>query len=157
MNDRLREAQYLGIVHLREIDWYFRVYLMRGDVNEEVNRGFLFDNLREKIRVIAAEYLSSEFKYLRSGFAIAHYGRRGVTYSFWHWADWQGTWEYFCQAWYCYGRAIDGMTPLDRTEPIVCQHEINVVMHEALIFREIAFRSSTHEALISDYRNNLPE
>ena len=85
---RLRQAQHLGIIHLKEIDWYFRVYLMRGDVNEVVDRAFLFDNLRAKIRVIAAEYLSSEFKYVRSGFILAHYGRRGVTYSFWHWADW---------------------------------------------------------------------
>ena len=48
------------------------------------------------------------------------------------------------------------MTPLDRTEPIVCQHEVDVVMEEALMFREIAFRSPTHEALIYDYRNNMP-
>jgi hypothetical protein len=125
---------------------------MRGDKNEVVDRDVLFDNLLQKIRLVATQYLSSEFTYIRSGFIIAHYGRRGVTFSIWHWADWCGTWEYFCQAWYCYGREFTDMQPLDRTEPILCQHEIEIVSSEGRTFRDLAMNGLTNEQLISGYR-----
>lgn len=152
MSEQCRPAQQIGVFHLEDIDWHFRVYLILGDTAEFIDRSALLQNLTKKVRIVAAEYLSDEFKYLRTGFILAHYGRRGVTYSIWHWADWDGTWEYFCQAWYCYGRTLDDMAPLDRTEPILCHHEIDVVMQEGLAFRDIASRYSSHEELVRQYR-----
>lgn len=156
MSEGARLPERLGVLHLEDIDWHFRVYLLRGDSSEVVGREGLFQHLGEKIRVIASRYLSDEFKYLRSGFALAHYGRRGVTYSFWHWADWVGTWEMFCQAWYCYGRSLQKMQPLDRSEPILCHHEVELVMLEAQAFRELAFRSGQHAELVQEYRECEP-
>ena len=153
MSEPCRSANNIGILRLDDIDWQFRVYLMLGNPTEVVEQSALFLNLTRKVQIITGEYLSREFKYMRTGFILAHYGRRGVTHSIWHWADWEGTWEYFCQAWYCYGRAVDGMTPLDRTEPILCQHEIDIVMKEGLTFREIASRSANHDQLVREYRN----
>lgn len=152
MSEQSRPAQQIEVLHLEDIDWHFRVYLMLGDTAEVIERSALLRNLSKKVRIVAAEYLSDEFKYMRTGFILAHYGRRGVTYSIWHWADWDGTWEYFCQAWYCYGRDVDGMTPLDRTEPILCQHEIDIVMQEGLTFRNIAFHCSSHDEIVRLYR-----
>jgi hypothetical protein len=152
MSEQLRRAIQIGVLYLKDIDWHFRVYLMLANPAEVVERAALFLNLEKKIRIIAAEYLSDEFKYLRTGFILAHYGRRGVTHSVWHWADWAGTWEYFCQAWYCYGRTLGDMVPLDRTEPVLCQHEIDIVMQAGLAFREIASRSANHDDLVREYR-----
>ena len=156
MSERRRVAVCLGILHVEDIDWQFRVYLMKGDPSEQLDQAALFANLTDKVRIIASQYLSQEYKYMRSGFILAHYGRRGVTYSLWHWADWEGTWEYFCQAWYCYGRGVDAMGPLDRSEPILCQHEIEIVMQEGLTFREIAWQSSNHADLVKRYRQHEP-
>lgn len=156
MNKALRSAQYVGNIHLHAINWHFRVYLMLGDTSENIEKDNLFKSLEHKIKLIDDQYLSKEFIYLRSGFILAHYGRRGVTYSFWHWADWEGTWEYFCQAWYCYGRDIEGMTSLDRTEPILCQHEIDLVMKEGLLFRNIALQHTSNEEIINCYRGFTP-
>lgn len=156
MSEQCRPAEQIGVLRLGDIDWDFRVYLMLGDPTEVVERSALFINLTRKVRIVVAEYLSDEFKYMRTGFILAHYGRRGVTHSIWHWADWEGTWEYFCQAWYCYGRAVDGMVPLDRTEPILCHHEIDIVMQEGIAFREIASRTSSHEELGRQYRARKP-
>ena len=156
MNKGLRAAERLGILDVDDLDWKFRVYLMRGDCSETIDRDRLLENLTRKVRRITGEFLSTEFQYIRSGFVIAHYGRRGVTYSFWHWADWEGTWEYFCQAWYCYGRAIDQMEPLDRSEPLLCQHEIDLVGAEAVSFREIVMSSTNIEEVRRRYRTAEP-
>ena len=152
MSDKCRPSQQIGVLYLEDIDWHFRVYLMLGGSTEVIEQSALFINLTKKVLIVAAEYLSDEFKYMRTGFILAHYGRRGVTHSIWHWADWEGTWECFCQAWYCYGRAIDEMSPLDRTEPILCHHEIDIVMLEGLAFRNIASHCTSHEELVRQYR-----
>lgn len=152
MNKPFRVAEPMGILHLEDIDWYFRVYLMKGDPTETVERSALFGELMAQVRIVASDYLSSEYKYTRSGFVLAHYGRRGVTHSVWHWADWEGTWEYFCQAWYCYGRALCHMAPLDRTEPIFCYHELDLLLAESLAFRSVASQYSTFEEIVSRYR-----
>ncbi len=157
MSKQCRPATNIGVLHLEDIDWHLRVYLMLGNPTENIDRRSLFDNLAEKVRVVAAEYLSDEFKYMRTGFILAHYGRRGVTHSIWHWADWEGTWEYFCQAWYCYGRAVGEMVPLDRVEPILCQHEIDIVMQEGLAFRELSLHFVHHYAVIREYRESRPD
>jgi len=117
MNENCRTAKCVGELVVQDIDWHFRVYLMQSDPKEVIECEALFDLLEEKTRVVATDLLSNEFSYIRSGFVLAHYGRRGVTWSFWHWADWSGTWEFMCQAWYCYGRDLREMTLLDRTEP----------------------------------------
>lgn len=153
MSELLRSVEPLGTLHLKDVDWHFRVYLMRGDKNEVIERDILFENLRQKVHFVVSQYLSDEFVYIRTGFILAHYGRRGVTYSIWHWADWCGTWEYFCQAWYCYGRALSEMQPLDRTEPILCQHEIEIVTLEGKAFRGLAMDGLTNEQLILQYRS----
>jgi hypothetical protein len=153
MNEKCRTAKCVGVLLERDIDWHFRVYLMQSDPEELIDCEALFDLLEEKTRVVATKLLSSEFSYIRSGFVLAHYGRRGVTWSFWHWADWSGTWEFMCQAWYCYGRALEEMTLLDRTEPILCQHEITVVMDEAVAFRRLAQESADLQDLVYRYRN----
>ncbi len=152
MSEQCRQAQQIGILHSEDIDWYFRVYLMQGDSTEIIERSALFVDLTAKVRIVVAEYLSNEFTYMQTGFILAHYGRRGVTHSIWHWANWVGTWEYFCQAWYCYGRSVREMAPLDRTEPILCHHEIDIVMREGLAFRYIASHCSSHEDLVHQYR-----
>jgi hypothetical protein len=157
MNERLRFAEHIGNLYIQDIDWYFRVYRMLGDPSEVVEQSTLFSNLERKARIVVSQYLSDEYEYMRTGFILAHYGHRGVTHSIWHWADWVGTWEYFCQAWYCYGRAVDKMVALDRIEPILCQHEIEIVMAEALHFRNIAFSGAAHKDIISEYRNSGPE
>jgi len=156
MSEQCRTAQRIGVLTLEDIDWSLRVYLMLGNLSEIVDHTALFRNLAEKVRTVSSKYLSNEFKYLRSGFILAHYGRRGVTHSVWHWADWEGTWEFFCQAWYCYGRTVDQMEPLDRSEPILCQHEIDIVMLEGMAFRDIASRCTNHEEVIRCYRNCEP-
>lgn len=151
-----RSAERIGTLHLNDIDWYFRVYLTRGNPEEVIDQNILFENLRQNVRLVVAEYLSDEFIYTRNGFILAHYGWRGVTYSFWHWSDWSGTWEYFCQAWYCYGRALSEVKILDRTEPILCQHEIDTVMVECKTFRDLATRGLTLKELVSKYRRCEP-
>ena len=42
-----------------------------GNVSEIIERGDLLVRLEHKVRKLAAEYLSSEFEYIRSGF---HFG-----------------------------------------------------------------------------------
>jgi hypothetical protein len=155
MNRKQRFVERVGTLHVPDIDWWFRVYMIRGDINETIVHEDLFENLRGKVKSIAVSYLSEEFEYIRSGFIITHFGRRGVTFSFWHWADWEGTWEYFCQSWYCYGRALTSMEPLDRKEPILCEHEIDLVAFEGAFFTELASQNAgvdeiTHKFRISD-------
>ena len=156
MNKPSRPVEYMGILKLEDINWSFRVYLLSGDPTEVVEKDELWHLLEKKARIVDLEYLSDEYKYLRTGFILAHYGRRGVTHSIWHWADWEGTWEYFCQAWYCYGRELGRMAPLDRVEPILCQHEIEVVMYEGLKFKSLARHRTNHEDIISMYRAAEP-
>src|SRR5579875_3750641 len=131
MNDGYRGVEFLGSLPIEDVGWKVRIYLIRGDTSEVIDRDDLSERLSAKIRAVESGHLSSEFAYTRTGFVLAHYGRRGVTYSIWHWADWNGTWECFCQAWYCYGRALDEMVALDRTEPIFCHHELELVAAEA--------------------------
>lgn len=158
MSNKYRAAKQVGLVSLDELDWFMRVYLMQSDPYEKIEKKVLLDILSEKVTAIAEEYLSDEFEYIRSGFVLAHFGRRGVTFNLWHWANWAGTWEYFCQAWYCYGRDIYNMEPLDRSEPIFCQHEIDIVLQEALIFREISFLGKNNEEVAMMYRKKqLPQ
>lgn len=153
MSKRLRQVQKVGPLYLKDIDWHFRVYLLMSDPTEIIDRNTLFTNLTTNIRSIVANCLSEEFTYLRTGFILAHYGRRGVAHSIWHWADWSGNWEYFCQSFYCYDRKLQEMAPLDRTEPILCLHEIEVVTNEALAFKNIVLLSSNHEEIIQRYRD----
>ena len=155
MNE-LRQAQKMGVLHLKDIDWYFRVYLMQGDPSESISRDKLFSNLESNVRAVAGACLSAEFAYIRSGYILAHYGRRGVAHCVWHWADWSGNWEYFCQAFYCYGRTVDKMSLLDRTEPILCLHELEVVVNEAVAFRDIAAKYSSFEEVLKHYRDSEP-
>lgn len=129
---------------------------MLADTSEVIDRGMLFSELTREISIIATDCISAEFKYIRTGFILAHYGRRGVTHSIWHWADWEETWEYFCQAWYCYGRTIDDMSPLDRNEPVLCHYEIDIVMQEALALRDIALHCSDHDEIVRLYRAHDP-
>ena len=156
MNKKLRTAELIGNLNLTNSDWSFRVYLMRGDLAEIIDHNELFQNLEDKVKIILEKYLTDEFEYIRSGFILAHYGRRGVTYSIWHWADWCGTWEYFCQAWYCYGRELSKMESLDRKEPILCQHEIDIVMLEGKIFWNLVQNCLANDQLIHKYRNCIP-
>jgi hypothetical protein len=151
-----RQAEMVGILRLPEPDWHLRVYLMRGDPNEVVAHDCLMETLAAKVKALIANYLSDEFTYVRSGFIVAHFGRRGVTYSIWHWADWVGTWEYFCQAWYCYGRDLSSMEPLDRREPIVCHHEVGVVAAEADCFIGLVLSGLSYGELVSQYREACP-
>jgi hypothetical protein len=156
MNKIGRPAHFYGMLQVEDINWAFRVYLMLGDPAEVVDKNQLFDNLAGQVRALAAEYVSSEFSYIKTGFIIAHYGRRGVAHSLWHWADWDGTWECFSQAWYCYGRTVENMTPLDRAEPVFCLHELHVVMNECAAFRTIASSCKTHAEIIEQYRECSP-
>ncbi len=152
MNDGLRRAEPLGVLNLADIGWHLRVYLMRGNPTESIDRDELFSNLSEKVRLIEHGYLSSEFSYIRSGFAIAHYGRRGVTYTIWHWADWNGTWECFSHAWYCYHRETARMEPLERSEPAFCHHELKVVATEGRLFLTICSRHGGQNDIVDAYR-----
>ena len=71
MSKQCRPATNIGVLHLEDIDWHLRVYLMLGNPTENIDRRSLFDNLAEKVRVVAAEYLSDEFKYMRTGFILS--------------------------------------------------------------------------------------
>jgi hypothetical protein len=153
MREGVRAVERIGVVQVKEINWHLRAYLMRSDPAEPVDRKALLNDIEAKVRILETEHLSDEFDYLRSGFSITHYGRRGVTLSIWHWADWGQTWEYFSHAWYCYGRETRQMLPLDRREPILSHHELDVVMGEGVGFRNIAARSDRREDLLRDYRN----
>ena len=72
MSESIRRAQPFGILCVEALDWHFRVYLLMGDSKERIDQNVLFRNLTEKVRIVAADYLSEEFKYLRSGFILAH-------------------------------------------------------------------------------------
>ena len=149
-------AERIENLYLSDIDWLFRVYLMRSDPTEHISHDELLVRLAQKVKTVARGLLSHEFSYIRSGFILAHYGRRGVTFALWHWADWEGTWEYFCQAWYCYGRDLDHMELLDRNEPIMCQHEVELIMKETTAFRELLLKYDTQSVLVKQYRDSQP-
>jgi hypothetical protein len=153
MSKERRPLRCLQALYLEDNDWYFRVYVIASKATEVVDEDQLFLNLERHARTIAGKHLSAEFTYIRSGFVIAHYGRRGVTHSFWHWARWGDTWEYFCQAWYGYGRNVDLMAPLDRNEPILCVYEIDIVMREALALQDLAKTSRSNDDILQNYRS----
>ena len=153
MSRALRSALPIGVLELPDIDWHLRLYVIRADTSEVVDVAALRGHIAEKVRLIESGCLSDEFVYIRSGFVIAHYGRRGVTFSIWHWADWNGSWESFCHAWYCYGRAITEMEFLDRREPVFCHHELKIVATEGFGFLKICDQAADIKEITCGYRH----
>jgi len=152
MNSSVRQAQVLSDLYLEDIDWHFHVYLYRADDNEIVDQRTLSAILESQVRIVADKYLASEFVYLRSGYILAHYGRRGITHAIWHWGDWAGTWECFSQTFYGYGRSGSNMSILDRSEPLFCWHEIAVIAEEMRAFSRLARLNVSRSELVRRLR-----
>lgn len=93
---------------------------------------------KQCLHQVEGTLLSREYNYLRVGFFLFHFGRRGTTVSLWHWGTWSDTLEAFSHSWYCYKDRFEEMELLDMREPIFCNLDIEVVVGELIRFKEIA-------------------
>ena len=143
MSNKERKIKYAGLLQFDNLDWFLRFYFVQADENEIVNEGEIKSKLSSLLREIDTKLCTTEFSYQKAGFAFVHFGRRGVTISIWHWAEWDGTWELFNNAWYCYGRNIAEMELLDRKEPVISHYDLPIILSELASFKNAMSDSAT--------------
>lgn len=131
--------------------WLIEVYVdsIRLD---ETRRKSIMD---ARIADVETNLLSPEYAYLRIGFFVFHYGRRGTTISLWHWGKWGDTFEAFNHAWYCYNDDFQKLEALDAAEPVFCNLDVEIIANELLSFKCISDGSPNPETIKSRYLKDL--
>lgn len=129
-----RLATYHGILDVD--DWHLKAYSFAAssapsDIPDPL------DVVAGRTRELNELYLSDEFHYLRTGFALCHFGRRGITTEIFHFGLWDDMPEIFHVGWYTYGYVEQSMEVLGHEEPILCFHDIPVALAEILLFRSL--------------------
>lgn len=127
--------------------WLLDVYFEKVLLSESEKLAVISRLLEE----IEDKYLTDEFNHLKVGFVLLHFGRRGTTFSIWHWAEWGGTYEVFNQAWYCYSHNIEEIEILGVEEPVLCNLDCEVIFSEIRRFKEICDNFERVEDVIRRY------
>lgn len=144
------------VYHLKKYlygEWLLNVYLIRANKSEKVELDTIDGILEKYIKELNLFHLSDEFYYTKTGFALLHFGNRGVNLSIWHTGDWGGTNEVYCCSWYTYGRNIDNMSPLNDAEPLACYYELDIAVGELKVIEEVFDKTKS----IKQFRENFIE
>ena len=109
--------------------WNIKCYLILAKVSEIVDLQMAGDAV---CRILAEIVQGCDAAYTleRRGFVIIHFGNRGICFSVWHWGRWGETKELFSYAWYVIGRDYQTLQMLQRTDPVCCWHELDIVAAE---------------------------
>ena len=131
-----RQVQLLDPIE-NDHHWFLRNYLIRAAADEDIDVQAYIIRLHDLVDKLEHHQLSPEFEYLRIGFVLGHFGRRGVFVSLWHWGKWVTTLELFNQRWYAYGRDLDALLPLDAKEPMFSEFDVSILKKEFALFDQI--------------------
>ncbi len=129
-NNLERNTEVYYLMYFKNKTWLLNVYIIKSDSNEYIKKSEIFSIIEKHLSLLEQNCISDEFCYFRTGFAIIHYGNRGVDLTIWHIGQWDKTYEIFSCSWYCYGRDTNNMELLNSAEPIICQYEIVLLSKE---------------------------
>jgi len=128
---KARPIGFLPSLNLQN-KWRLRHYFLRANELEDFRQPELQGHYSRLLEAVEPA-LSNEYVYARFGFAVSHFGTRGVCFTVWHWGTWGPTIELYTQAWYCFGRDLSALEPLARVDPVCCLHEMRIVRAETLL------------------------
>lgn len=149
--NNVRPITFKRAVYYHSETWLLNTYVIKYDENEIISTLESKLLIENSISILEATSMSDEFEYLKTGFAFLHYGRRGINLSIWHWGKWDTTFELYNCSWYCYGRNIDKMELLDSAEPVLSQHEIELLNNELHICNRLLKEISSAEQFREKY------
>lgn len=130
MNNLNRHTDSKLLSNYLNDSWLLNLHVLKSKPTELVSKEIEDSIINKYLKQLESECLSDEFKYLKTGFAFLHFGRRGVSLNIWHIGEWNCTYEIFCCNWYCYGRDIYNMELLDNVEPKICHYELLIANKE---------------------------
>lgn len=155
MNEIKRKTKVIYGVYFKETKWMLNIYLIQSDTEEIISEKEIYDIINKALKDIEENSISEEFVYFRTGFALLHYGNRGINLSIWHVGQWGNTYEIFKKVWYCYNRDYSQMDLLDDAEPVLCQYEIIIFNNELNVIANIIARLSDGECFREKYISNF--
>lgn len=155
MNEIKRKTKVTYGVYFKETKWMLNIYLIQSDTEEKISEKEIYDIVNKALKDIEENSISEEFVYFRTGFALLHYGNRGINLSIWHVGQWGNTYEIFKKVWYCYNRDYPQMDLLDDAEPVLCQYEIIIFNNELNVIANTIARLSDGECFREKYISNF--
>lgn len=155
MNEIKRKTKVTYGVYFKETKWMLNIYLIQSDTEEIISEKEIYDIINKALKDIEEKSISEEFVYFRTGFALLHYGNRGINLSIWHVGQWGNTYEIFKQVWYCYNRDYSQMDLLDDAEPVLCQYEIIIFNNELNVIANTIKQLSDGERFREKYISNF--
>lgn len=155
MNEIKRKTKVIYGVYFKETKWMLNIYLIQSDTEEIISEKEIYDIINKALKDIEENSISEEFVYFRTGFALLHYGNRGINLSIWHVGQWGNTYEIFKKVWYCYNRDYSQMDLLDDAEPVLCQYEIIIFNNELNVIANTIARLSDGECFREKYISNF--
>lgn len=155
MNEIKRKTKVTYGVYFKETKWMLNIYLIQSDTEEKISEKEIYDIINKALKDIEENSISEEFVYFRTGFALLHYGNRGINLSIWHVGQWGNTYEIFKKVWYCYNRDYSQMDLLDDAEPVLCQYEIIIFNNELNVIANTITRLSDGECFREKYISNF--
>lgn len=155
MNEIKRKTKVTYGVYFKETKWMLNIYLIQSDTEEIISEKEIYDIINKALEDIEENSISEEFVYFRTGFALLHYGNRGINLSIWHVGQWENTYEIFKQVCYCYNRDYSQMDLLNDAEPVLCQYEIVIFNNELNVIANTIKRLSDGECFREKYISNF--
>lgn len=137
MNEKGRLVEKIFLKKYLGNEWLLNIYILKNDKLEVISSDLYDEIIKARLIDLESSCFSDEFIYLKTGFVILHFGRRGVSVNVWHVGEWGTTCEVFCCNWYCYERKYDEFELLDSAEPSLCMHDLCIAINELENFSEI--------------------
>lgn len=131
------------------------VYIFAADAEKQWNEAQIIATLDEMLVRLEDHSFNDEFNYLKFGFSMVHFGRRGITITIWHWGKWGETLELFWSGWYAFHDHLifDSLTA---QEPVMCIYECDAVANELRIMRDwcdLSNLATTRQNFLSQQRS----
>lgn len=155
MNEIKRKTKVTYFVYFKETKWMLNIYMLQSDTEEIISDKEVFSIINNVLKDIEKNCISEEFVYFRTGFALLHYGNRGINLSIWHVGQWGNTYEIFKRVWYCYNRDYSQMELLDDAEPVLCQYELMIFNNELCIIADTIGQLSEGDCFREKYIDNF--
>ena len=127
MNDFLRAIENRLLVSYSDDSWLLNVFIIKANPNEHTSDELADEIIAKHLKLLEENCMVNGIRYVKTGFALLHFGNRGVNLSIWHIGAWGNTFEIFCCSWYTYKRDFEKMEVLPNSEPVMCSYEIPVI------------------------------
>jgi hypothetical protein len=134
MNDEWAAHRYSAFTGTHTVaGWRLRTYVVsaRGDGVAQEQRDAAVRALGDCVPTTSSD---PDYTLFRTGVAVVHFGRRGVTVTLAHFGLWGDMFEVFLRGWYrTAGQvAFESLTSVD---PVLCYHDIPVLLADVALAR----------------------